>query len=551
MASSTTQQGRRIALAMFAGTLIGATGCTEEHWSDSHMTGTRLLATAPECPQVWDTIPVFLATKTDSERVAAGGASSVPGYSALAATGPITDIPEFHDCQKFIVPGIEGHPSQYQSLFAIFAAYKLDSIVGALSFDNTTWSSSNISVATVDASGRVTGVSPGTVVINATSTVAQNRRASLAVTVTTNAPPVKPVPVVAPGPGVSVRVGDSFSVAATLGAPTTTSLPVGEIYTYGAGYDALGIGPNFNCLFLYFDATGNLSAKVVNVGLPGSNGKACFDASNFNDQGRPLEVFRTPGLADSDYPPAARWDWDPVNNRQYIGIKCGAAWCEIGSRGARPFTVSAGHAPELASTITVPRVLGVKGWYDEQFLAVKDGSGQFVPSGLKGIVIPDPDLVSKHKGNFDQKWVHVAYVGLDTMTGAPEAAKYYKQKFNFDPVPAQLPLTHMNMLSMCYGTRSDCHVPSPPPAEGCGPEQKLPFIWFIKRVWVRLDAPSGGRPMYRCVTRRDHAAGLPPNGTNPATARFRWLALDETTWNYCEVAGCCEADGNQRSVGWQ
>jgi hypothetical protein len=157
------------------------------------------------------------------------------------------------------------------------------------------------------------------------------------------------------------------------------------------------------------------------------------------------------------------------------------------------------------------------------------------------------------KGNFEAGWVPVAYVGLDTMSGATDAARYYKKKFNFDPVPAQLPLTRMNRLSMCYGTRSHCRVPKPTnPNVGCQPDQKLPFIWSIKRVWVKLESPSEGTIMYRCVTRRDHSAAMtPPFTATPATTRWRWLALDETTWAYCDVAGCCETNGDGVSVGWQ
>jgi hypothetical protein len=195
----------------------------------------------------------------------------------------------------------------------------------------------------------------------------------------------------------------------------------------------------------------------------------------------------------------------------------------------------------------------VKGWYDEQFLAIQNDAHQMIPSGLKGIVIPDPDLVNKHRADFANGWVPVAYVGLDTMSGAAAAANYYKQKFNFDPVPAQLPLTRMNTLSLCYGTRSHCGVPIPiSPAIGCGPDQNLPFIWFINRVWVKLESASKDKIMYRCVTRRDHLAAVTALGiSTPATTRWRWLALDETTWAYCDVAGCCEANGNAVSMGWQ
>lgn len=547
MASRTMQQSRRIAFVTVAVALMGTAGC-EDHWNDSHATGERVLATRPECPQSWDAIPVYPVKQTGERPLPL----AVSASSALNAPGPITNIPEFHDCQKFIIPAAAGVPAHYDSLYAIFAAFKLDSIGGALPFDTYTWSSTNAAVATVDASGHVTGISLGSAAIVATSTTDPTRKAALQLTVATSAPPVTPVPVVTPGSGVVVGIGGSFPVVANLGASMTTSLPVAEIYTYGTGYPPLGIGPNFSCLHLYFDATGVLSAKMFKV--PGSGDSGCSATVDLNDPSATrLSVIRTAGLGASDYPPVARWDWDPVNNQQYIGIKCGAAWCEIGARGDKPFTVSAGHAPTAGSTV-VPNVLAVKGWYDEQFLAIKNDAGEMIPSGLRGIVIPDPDLVTKHKSNFEQDgWVPVAYVGLETMSGGADAAKYYKQKFNFDPVPAQLPLTRMNMLSLCYGTRSHCHVPMPiSPAIGCGPDQKLPFIWFINRVWVKLESASRDRVLYRCVTRRDHLAAVTALGiSTPATTRWRWLALDETTWDYCDAAGCCETNGNGISAGWQ
>jgi len=544
MVSMTMQQSRRIAFATLLVALMGTAGC-EDHWKDdSHETGPRSLATVPECPHTWDTIAVFPAKTGDRPLP-----PTVSGSSALNASGPITNIPEFHDCQKFIIPAAASVPAHYDSLYAIFAAFKLDSIGGALPFDAYTWSSSNTAVATVDASGHVTGVAAGSAAIIATSTADPTHKAYVQVTVTTSAPPVTPIPVVAPASGIFVQVGASFLVVANLGANTTTSLPVAEIYTYGPGYSPLGIGPNFNCLYLYFDASGNLSAKMVKVG--GAGDGACFGGADPNTLvGTPLSVIRSAGLAVDDYPPVARWDWDPVNNLQYIGIKCGAAWCEIGSREAHPFTVSASHVPAGGSA---PRVLAVKGWYDEQFLAIKNDARQWIPSGLKGMVIPDPNLASKHEADFAAGWVPVAYVGLDTMSGATAAAKYYKQKFNFDPVHAQLPLSRMNTLSLCYGTRSHCGVPIPTnPAIGCGPDQKLPFIWFIRRVWVKLESASRDRVLYRCVTRRDNLAAVTALGiSTPATTRWRWLALDETTWAYCDVAGCCETNGDGVSVGWQ
>ena len=53
-----------------------------------------------------------------------------------------------------------------------------------------TWTSSNITVATVDASGTVTGISAGTAVINYSVTNSNSCTTTNALTVTVNAPPV-------------------------------------------------------------------------------------------------------------------------------------------------------------------------------------------------------------------------------------------------------------------------------------------------------------------------------------------------------------------------
>jgi hypothetical protein len=51
--------------------------------------------------------------------------------------------------------------------------------------------------------------------------------------------------------------------------------------------------------------------------------------------------------------PVARWDWDAQNTRQYLGIRCGNGWCEIGATGS---TSSGGNH--------------LKGRYDEQHVVL-------------------------------------------------------------------------------------------------------------------------------------------------------------------------------------
>jgi hypothetical protein len=566
MASTTMQRRRWIVLVMAT---MASAGCgVEEHYAELHATGTRLSFMRPECPQTWDTIPEFPVSES---KVAVRGVSpppppsgvpqSVPGSSALAASGPITDIPEFNDCQKFVIPEAGGVAAHYDSLYAIFAAFKMDSITSALVLDHVTWSSSNTAVATVSATGVVTGISVGTTSIIATSTVEPGRKAAMVVTVMTTAPQPPPTVYITNTPAVTIHPGSSFTAVATIGPRTTASLPAAEIYTYGPGDNygpgrpTLGIGPNFNCLYLYFDSSGALTAKMVNKPTLGPGTKACFDVKDpVGESGTTLSVIRTPGFHPADYPAVARWDWDPVNQHQYVGIKCGDAWCEIGASGAKPFTPSGKYTATSGSGEGVARVLGIKGWYDQQFLAIPGDGGRMIPSAAMGTVIPDPGLDTVTKAMFSSgHWVAVAYVAIDPGTAGGAAATYYKHKFNFDPVAVQSSLARMNTLSLCYGTRDHCRVPKPtPPAVGCEAKQTSAFIWKVNRWWAKVESASHDKTMYRCVTRRDHLAALTSTGVKiPAATRWRWLANDETTWNYCDIAGCCQSNGDDVSRGWQ
>ena len=56
--------------------------------------------------------------------------------------------------------------------------------------------------------------------------------------------------------------------------------------------------------------------------------------------------------------------------------------------------------------------------------------------------------------------------------------------------------------------------------------------------------------MYRCDIRRDHSGNAQTARLVIPTARWRWLAADETIWEYCAAAGCCETQGDEYSEGW-
>jgi hypothetical protein len=348
---------------------------------------------------------------------------------------------------------------------------------------------------------------------------------------------------------VSLRVGESRPAVAQFGEQTSSIIAAATIYSYGPGYDPLGIGVNFNCLYVYFDATRTLRAKMVHVDKLDEYINACMTAVNPNDPalGKPLSLARSvadlgPGQNQSGkYPAAARWDWDPATGKQFIGIKCGDAWCQIGEPTAGVFNPPGAHVLPSTSTADERQVVHIKGWHDEQILAAPAAPGateKLRPSGLRGTVIPAPDLGTQTKVSLTSptapppRWTLVAYVALRDLSGDTEALAYYRKKFGFEPVDVG-PLASLNQMHYCFGSQASCGIPE---TVSCGG-------WFkgllnINRMWVKIVAPNGN-VRHLCVTRRGHPT-FP--GLIPPTARWRWVIGDDTVWTYC-VQGCCQTEG--------
>ena len=352
------------------------------------------------------------------------------------ATSPIANIPEFHDCQRFIVR--KDGTLKYDSLYAIFADPQLDSLDRRL---------------------------------NTLDSLAQKR-------------------------------GDNALAAA-------------EIYTGHGQYSPLGIKTDYSCLYLFhhYDANPGWRAILVSESTP--NFRCGGEVNPGALSGKELAVrFTTfPGVfKDEDYPPVARWDWDSVNLKQYIGIKCGSAWCEIGESG---FVSSEAYSADHSLPREFRRTRMIKGWYDEQWLAtVAEGTVQ--PTRIKGTIFPDENLGKyDNMAGFSSK-PPVAQIAI----GGP--ATDYKNKFNLDPAPVGG--THLNTMTMCQGSKFSC--------------LGWPFWQWPKNCktgWYATIVALDGSKRHKCVTRWPAPAGIHVW----ATARWRWLANDETTWKRC-AEGCCE-----------
>jgi hypothetical protein len=174
------------------------------------------------------------------------------------------------------------------------------------------------------------------------------------------------------------------------------------------------------------------------------------------------------------------------------------------------------------------KVLRIKGWYDEQRLAVEAGAG-LRPEDALGTIIPDARLNTRNDTmDFHRRWIPVARAAF---SGFP--ANYpYTSKFGF--TSATMGGGRFNKVDMCHGSAAECLRQAPIPSQ-C---TDGPFKW-----WARISpAAQGADPVYRCVERHGHEALNIP--LIPATARWRWLANDETLWVRC-AQGCCTVTGEE------
>lgn len=404
-----------------------------------------------ECPHDWPQELTFSARE--------GGEMTVS--ATLNGPGPIRNVPEFHDCQRFLVR--DGSNLRYDSLFAIFATERL----------------ARLDTLELVSSGRSVEQRPE---------------------------------------------GDTDQELTG-----SESLPAAEIVAWN-DYAPLHIETGFNCLYLYRKSQqgqdGGWGAVMVSFGTTEQDcSRAAGDPSTLPGA-QPLSVRHYPDsllTAATDFPPAARWDWDDARNRHYIGIRCGIAWCGVGETGFTPSRTYASQVQNASGVLPEYRVMQIKGWYDEQVLAgppATDGSPR--PTSIVGTLIPHPDLAQMDSASFQGSWVVTSYVAL-RVTGSDNP---YLSKFNLAATTPGDRLSQLNTVALCHGTESQCDLSTTDPPTSCGDG-----LW-----WARVTNADDGSQEYFCVTH------YPVNMTIPGIVRWRWLVEDEGKWMRCPF-GCCELTG--------
>jgi hypothetical protein len=303
------------------------------------------------------------------------------------------------------------------------------------------------------------------------------------------------------------------------------SLPFAEIVDFDLiGYDTLGIKTGFNCLYLLRDASADFGIKALMVPV-GTEEKECEKPYQTSMGGHELLAvpYEVPaGLTWEDLPAVARWDWDPATKVQFIGLRCGFFWCEVGPKTG--FGSSAAHVYPFAKA-KEKRTFWIKGWYDEQQLAAKVGKA-LRPLSVVGTVVPDSALDDWTDGTFPtESWVPAARIAI-----RPPAQRY-KDKFGL--MATHIP-TRMDSLQLCQGSWSECAT-----ASGESPTQPANCDAAASdRWWARIINQQKSK-RYFCVIRAPHK-GVPIAGT----ARWRWLRNDETVWIRC-AEGCCQVNPNE------
>ncbi len=311
----------------------------------------------------------------------------------------------------------------------------------------------------------------------------------------------------------------------------TWGIPMATILSYDSSYARLGIKPGFNCLY-FIRQTQSLPAewraRVVPVGR---QPELCKDPLPPKaSPGRELTVttVKTVGGAPDDSPPVARWDWDEVNRLQYIGIRCGRAWCEVHPE------MDTGHT--FASS---PLMSGLpyrsKGWYDEQLLTVAGGATGSRPqvSGIKATFVPDARLGDQSGdpkvSRYANQWQKVGNVIIRTNPGK------YTSKLNLINAGENLA---ENDVSLCYASQPSPNPCFTPTNVGTAkPPTCKENEWYGRIVH---HAAGAAKIDYFCVIRRSHdMAGMPPAPHIPGVVRWRWMLDDETIWVRC-LQGCCE-----------
>ncbi|HEV7596001.1 MAG TPA: hypothetical protein VGO33_13480 [Gemmatimonadaceae bacterium] len=280
-------------------------------------------------------------------------------------------------------------------------------------------------------------------------------------------------------------------------------------------YSRLQLQAGVNCIWLYVDppATGASGANYLahlhytaRVSHSGDD-KPCDRTAAMATPLSVVAVLSDHFSHDADVPAVARFDTDAAGV-PIISFRCLNSFCEVGvttesnvrtpDRLKRPHQAQAKWDPAHGGD----RKIIVKGWHDEQALAVRGTDWIWRASEIRALIRPNPKAADYDAAKFAGQWQTVGTIEI--FDPVPRTNKYHDWglrkgnnvvQFTYDP-----PGTHWKVQ---IKTDSGTVVP-----------------WYFIERTVHHDL------------------------TVPAVARFRWTVADDGIWAPCGNA-CCKASGQQ------
>lgn len=287
----------------------------------------------------------------------------------------------------------------------------------------------------------------------------------------------------------------------------------GDVSPIPATYANLLLDYGVNCLWLKAAsaaANADYAVYVSRPTTPAGQTPVCRAADPLVTDAAGVPAFlevsetRDARFRDNDsYPGAARFDVDRVG-KPTLGFKCLRAYCEamLDKDDWRRSQIT----PQPASPGD-PKQKTIKAWHDEQMLSTVSSTGVWSSIGIRASIIPDASIADNDATDFNDQWLPVAEIFLDTDPAA--GTKYANWGLH----------RGSNYLHMKFDVAA---------AE-----------WR-----VGLFATSQARPGNRIpATKWSHRGRMiHRNAGVPATARFRFTERDDGVWVPCGNA-CCKVDG--------
>ena len=451
----------------------------------------------------------------------------IDSITVISIAGPITNVPEFHDCQRVIVDG------SYGPVVALWVSARIDYLftdmlrpVDAV-LPRQPFARSVEQPTTADTSTTVIEARNGQMVANNTFT---------------GGAVANPQTVIVRNPG------ELDSAATRLNLPLN-AVPAVQVYNYGDEVTTSGatFPHGFSCIYLKVDLQ---AESGYSAWLHKDSRNECDKARESTRGLERLHVdkFVADGpYVEADYPPVTRWEWDEAGQQQVISVKCGAAMCRIGVPGAMPRV----HTPPAWAIGPTARVFEIPGWYDEQILSrtKPDTIRKWqwkrfsfvrvpwrrvtvvmpVPSSVLGTVFPDFDLVMTSFADFHADSVRVSEVHLSAQSAD------YEKKFNlFAPTEGGFAGQKWIRHNSDHLLPPDVHqdedwTATIESANGAVTRHVVfrtdkKFLDYLQSMIVALDGAAV----------EDYVMGV------PGTSRWRWTELGgENEWEAC-TPGCCE-----------